>query len=134
MIKVQLNEEEPRVFQLKGYQIKDLGSIHFYVDEQKTNEFFSLETKEGRKCDIAATSWGYYLGPSLNSRLVREGFCAALVLNAQNQVYLMAVEDGKSEEFAAYLSDSDARVLTWINDEFLGEIFRLQEQAKDFIK
>lgn len=107
-------QNKPRCFEVKGFQIKDFGKI-FLED----GEMVSFVTPDGNECDFAAKSWGFYLGPSLNSRLKREGFKTALVYNEQGQVYVMAVETSKMQEFQKYLqTNQDNRVLCWL-DEFL---------------
>jgi hypothetical protein len=114
MIKLKL-KDTPREFSLKGYKIRDYGAISFDFENDKINEFITLQTKSGKNCDFTATNWGFYLGPSLNSRLVKEGFKVALVINDTNQLYVMAVENERMEIFKQYLEDSDCKVLTWLD-------------------
>jgi hypothetical protein len=107
---------EPRRFQLGDYQCLDHGSLVLAPPDEHTNEIVTLRNADGRGCEVAATSWGFYLGPSLNARLEREGFRAALMVNPRGQVYLVAVDLARQEAFQRYLSGNGARVLVWVDD------------------
>lgn len=104
----------PREFTVKKFTIKDYGKI--YLDN---DEMVSFKTKSGKEFDFAAKEWGFYATPSVNSRLKNEGFKTALVVNENNQLYVMSVEKEKLKEFYEYLKDEqDNRVLCWL-DEWL---------------
>jgi len=105
-------KSRPRVFEVKGHEVKDFGKI-FLGD----GEMVSFVTKSGRECDFAARDWGFYLGPSLNSRLKKEGFKTALVINEKGQVYVLAVERGKMRKFKKYLkAGQDIRIICWLDE------------------
>ncbi len=104
----------PRIFKLGNYKCKDHGIVHVH-SEPKTHDILTFETESGRQCDVSATPWGFYLGPSLNSRLKKEGFRAALVTNSGNQLYLLAVEEDKIESFEAYLQENKSSVVQWLD-------------------
>ena len=109
-------KSQPREFEFKDIKIKDYGKI--MLDD---NEMVSFVTKSGRECDFTAKDWGFYIGPSLNSRLKKEGFKAALVINEQGQIYVHAVEEDKMDAFNKYLkANQDNKVLCWL-DEWLSE-------------
>lgn len=114
MIKTALNQT-PREFKVGDFQVKDHGSITLSADAPKTNEMITLVSKSGKRCDISATSWGFYLGPSLNSRLLNEGFKAVLVHNSQGQLYLMAVENDQMEAFNSYIKESALTIVQWLD-------------------
>ncbi len=118
MIKIE-TKAPPREFKVGEFTVLDHGKITLAPSTPLTNEMITLCSAEGRQCDISATSWGFYLGPSLNSRLINEGFKAALVENLQGQLYLMAVQVDKMEQFTQYLADSSLTVKTWFSK--LGE-------------
>jgi len=108
-------KRKPRIFEVKKFKIKDYGKIYL-----SDGEMVSFVTDSGRECDFAAKEWGFYLGPSLNSRLKKEGFKVALVVNEHNQLYVMAVEQDKIKAFKKYLStNQDNRILCWL-DEWVG--------------
>jgi hypothetical protein len=117
MIKLEVNER-PRSFQLGKYNVVDHGVLRLSSDNNFTNNLVTLVTANDRKCDIAATPWGYYLGSSTNSRLKNEGFRTALVVNSGNQLYVMAVEEGHESLFHEYLKETDAKVITWLDQWF----------------
>ena len=111
---------EPREFRLKDYVCRDHGTITLVPEDDRTHEFVTFRTASGRECDFSATPWGYYLGPSLNSRLKDEGFRSALMTNGQGQVYVVAIEEDRMEQFEAYLKHNEARVVLWL-DSMSGE-------------
>ena len=103
-------KEKPRIFEVKGVTIRDYGKIYLNDDEM-----VSFVTKSGRECDVTAKEWGFYLGPSLNSRLKREGFKVALVLNELGQLYVNAVEVDKVKLFKRYLKTNQRnRIICWL--------------------
>ncbi|MDD5774011.1 MAG: hypothetical protein PHX78_11155 [bacterium] len=105
---------KPRIFMVKGTKLKDFGKI--YLDN---NEMISFITKSGRECDFMAKNWGYYLSPSLNSRLKKQGFKAALVVNETNQIYVNVVEKNKISEFKKYLNTHQAsKIICWLDEWF----------------
>lgn len=107
---------EPRVFAVKGHEIKDCGKIRL-----EPGEMVSFVTASGKECDFAAKDWGFYLGPSLNSRLKKEGFKAALTVNEKGQLYVLAVEPEKMGLFKDYLTkNQDIKVLTWLDEWVAG--------------
>ena len=111
-------KSKPRIFDVNGTDLKDFGKIIL-----AENEMVSLLSNGGKEIDITAKSWGYYLGPSLNARLVKEGYKAALVLNQYNKIFLMVVEKTKMEGFKNYLKDNqDNRILCWVDEWFRDEL------------
>jgi len=110
-MKLMLNDA-PRVFEVKETRIRDCGKL-FLED----GEMVSFVTESGRECDFIAKDWGFYLGPSLNSRLKMQGFKVALVLNEQGQLYVNAVEADKIEQFRKYLgSNQNNTILCWLDE------------------
>lgn len=102
----------PRSFFVKGMEIKDYGKIFL-----ENNEMVSFVADGGGELDFTAKSWGFYATPSMNSRLKNEGFKTALVVNENNQLYIMAVKKEKLNDFFAYLKDGhDNRVLCWLDE------------------
>ena len=93
----------PRTFSVgvnNSITISDCGRINLNANEQVT-----FITANGKEYDFAAKSWGFYATPSVNSRLVKQGFKTALVKNTADQYYVMVVEDGYMEDFQKYLKD-----------------------------
>ena len=105
--------EPPRTFDVgKGgrIKIKHCANIALNDDEQVT--FIS---PDGGEYDVAKKSWGYYATPSLNGRLRRFGLSGVLVKNSANEFYVMLVEDGKEDDFHAYLSTEGQEVVCWLD-------------------
>jgi len=104
----------PREFEVKGVRIKDFGKI--FLDK---NEMVSFKTKSGKEYDFVAKEWGFYATPSVNSRLKKEGFKTALIVNESNQLYVMSVEKEKIEKFHKYLKyNQDNKLICWIDEWF----------------
>lgn len=102
----------PRVFEVKGVWIKDCGKIRL-----NAWEMVSFVTKTGKECDFTATNWGFYVCPSVNSRLKNEGFKVALVLNEKGQLYVNAVETGKIGLFRKYLKTNQKnKIICWLDE------------------
>lgn len=107
-------KKTPREFEVKGVRIKDFGKI--FLDK---NEMVSFKTKSGKEYDFVAKEWGFYATPSVNSRLKKEGFKTALIVNESNQLYVMSVEKEKIEKFHKYLKyNQDNKLICWIDEWF----------------
>ncbi|MCB9721117.1 MAG: hypothetical protein H6756_09575 [Candidatus Omnitrophica bacterium] len=110
-------KDPPRTYEVKGHAISDMGNI--FLDE---NEQVTFVTPGGKECDFAAKNWGFYLGPSLNGRLKRQGFKVALAINENNQIYVHAVEEDKIDEFKKYLkTNHDNKLVCWLDEWFQEE-------------
>jgi hypothetical protein len=110
-MKVELTDK-PREFAAYGVQIKDFGKVHLAADDM-----ISLVSASGKECDFTAKEWGFYLAPSINSRLRNQGFKVALVRNQQGKLFLNAVEEDKLDLFERYLkSNQDSLVLCWLDE------------------
>jgi len=115
-VKLEL-KDFPRIFGIKGQEIKDFGKIVL-----EKNEMVSFKTNSSKEYDFVAKEWGYYASPSLNSRLKNEGFKTALVVNETNQMYIMVVEKEKINIFKDYLKENqDNRIICWLDEFFMEE-------------
>lgn len=105
-------KEPPRVFEASGIQMRDFGKIHLAADEM-----VSMVSASGKECDFAAKEWGFYLAPSINSRLRHQGFKVALVRNQQGKFFLNAVETDKLDLFKQYLqTGQDSEIICWLDE------------------
>ena len=111
-----LIKNTPREFEVSNITLKDYGKI-----ELQANEMISFKTLSGKEYDFVAKEWGFYATPSINSRLKNEGFKTALVVNENNQLYIMAVEKEKIEEFKKYLRDDNQKLICWLDEWFKEE-------------
>lgn len=111
-------KETPRSFTVKGHEVKDFGKIILDSDDM-----ISFKTKSGKEYDFVAKDWGFYASPSINSRLKKEGFKTALVVNESNQLYVMVVDNDKIDEFKKYLKvNQNNRLISWLDEWFKEEI------------
>lgn len=104
-------KDKPREFDAGTAKIKDCGKLHL-----GKNEMISLVTKSGREYDITAKGWGFYVSPSINVRLKKEGFRVALVLNGEGRLFINAVERDKVRPFKKYLASQKSRILCWLGE------------------
>lgn len=102
--------KKPRLFSVNDIEIKDCGKIK--LDK---NELISFVTKSGREYDFTAKEWGFYVTPSINGRLKKEGFKIAIVKNKTKKIYIMAVEKDKINLFKKYCKIEQEKILQWIN-------------------
>ena len=104
-------KEKPRTFNVNGIDIKDYGQIKL-----APNEMITLETPSGRSYDITAKDFGFYATPSINARLVTEGFKTALVKNAFEKVFILMVEIDNIDKFNRYCISEKLQVIFWIDE------------------
>jgi len=109
-----IKNEPPRVFRVgEGGKIaiSDCGRIHLDPDEQVT-----FVTESGKEHDFAAKSWGFYATPSVNSRLVNQGFKTTLVKTPGGRYFIMVVDKDRLSDFEAYLKAEKDEVVEWLDE------------------
>lgn len=112
-MKVKL-KKTPRTFSVGKHGeilIKDWGKIYISDDEM-----ISFVNPEGKEYDIVAKDWGFYATPSINGRLLDEGFKTALVKNSFNKFYIMLVDPNKMEDFDKYLETDNQKLVEWLDE------------------
>jgi len=102
--------KKPRIFSVNEIEIKDYGKIKL-----EKNELISFVTKSGKEFDFTAKEWGFYVTPSINGRLKKEGFKVAIVKNKFGKIYIMAVEKNMMNVFSKYCINQDEKVLQWLD-------------------
>jgi hypothetical protein len=103
--------KKPRIFSVNETEIKDYGKI-----ELEKNELVSFVTKSGKEFDFTAKEWGFYVTPSINDRLQKEGFKVAIVKNKFGKIFVMAVEKNMISSFNKYCLAQDEKVLQWLDN------------------
>ena len=83
----------------------------------KNNEQVTFVNENSSEYD-AAKKIGVLRDPSINSRLVNQGFKTALVKNTKGQFYVMIVFKEKLEEFGDYLNSEDNHVVEWLDEKY----------------
>ncbi|NJB67088.1 hypothetical protein GGQ74_000728 [Desulfobaculum xiamenense] len=91
--------------------MSDCANIALGPDEQVT-----FVTESGAEYDVARKSWGFYATPSLNGRLAGFGLRPVLVVNTLGRHFVLLVEDGSEDDFAAYLHSESLRVVCRLDD------------------
>jgi hypothetical protein len=84
--------------------------------ELAPNEQVTLTSESGTEFDVVRKSWGYYGTPSLNRRLPDHGLRPALALS-HGAMFLMVVESGHEDEFAAYLDSQGMELIRWLDTD-----------------
>jgi hypothetical protein len=104
----------PRVFSVgvgMKVQLADCGTLSLAPDEQVT-----LVTERGGEYDVARKDWGFYATPSLNGRLQQFKLHGVLIRNTNTgRYFIVLVEEGKDEEFCAYLNVENLEIIYWLN-------------------
>jgi hypothetical protein len=81
------------------------------------DELLTFVTPDGSEYDVVCKDWGYYATPSLDNRLVEQGFLAALVRNRETQHYfIVLVRSSKIREWESYSHSENLEVLAWLHD------------------
>ena len=95
----------------KDLQIKDNGEIIF-----SKNEMVRINIKN-KKNEITAKNWGFYLTPSINVRLKKNGFKCAIIKNKQNKFFFCLVINNKNEinSFYRYLKKDKQYLVSFLN-------------------
>ena len=79
------------------------------------DEVVTFRTPSGTESDVTRKTWGYYWTASLNERLPDHGLRPVIVRDRSGKGFLMLVEAGCEEEFAAYCADQGLRPETWLD-------------------
>jgi hypothetical protein len=84
--------------------------------ELADDELVTFVTPAGREYDFAAKSWGFYSTPSLNKRLVDQGFKTALVRNGSGRYFINAVDVDAIDGFLTYLATEQSELIEWLDE------------------
>jgi hypothetical protein len=91
--------------------ISDFGKIKL-----EPNEMITFKSTDDLEYDVVSKEWGFYATPSMNDRLLREGFKSALVKNLNNQHYIMLVDKNKLKTFEEYLISEKQEIVNWLDE------------------
>jgi hypothetical protein len=104
----------PRTFHVginDNIEIKDCGKVSLAPDEM-----VSFIDKAGNEYDVGKKEWGFYATPSINGRLVRNGYKTALVANSLNLVFIMLVDISKMDLFQEYILREQQNLVCWLDE------------------
>jgi|TARA_B100000787_G_C16162775_1_gene282291 hypothetical protein len=106
----------------KKTTLKDVGSLYLNNDENIT-----LKNSNNKKeYDICKKDWGFYGTPSLNKRLKKFGYRAALVKNIIFGTFgILIVDEEKKKDFLKYLKSQKMILLCWLDINNLKKIENL---------
>lgn len=113
-MKVKL-KKKPREFKVgidSKTIIRDFGTI-----EASENEMISFVNQKGKEYDIVAKDWGFYATPSINGRLLKQGYKTVLVKNSFDKYYVMIVDEDKIDSFKKYLKKDNQTIVEWLNEK-----------------
>ena len=85
--------------------IKDCASIKLATNEQVTF------TSYGSNYDFCKKSWGFYASPSINERLINEGFECYLIKNINKKKYFVVVNKTKILIFQKFLKETNHSII-----------------------
>ncbi len=99
-------------------KIKDRGDIIL-----SENELINLKIK-GKKNEIVAKKWGFYLTPSINKRLNQNGFKCAIIVNEKKKFFLTLVLNNKEslKSFKNYLRKDKQKLVTYLSNKKLRKL------------
>src|SRR4051812_18548685 len=97
--------EPPRRFEVSGEALAHVADL-----ELEPGELVTMRAA-GTAYDVTRKEWGWYATPSLNGRARDHGLRGALCRNDAGQAFVMLVETGREEPFAAYLAAQRMNVL-----------------------
>jgi hypothetical protein len=105
--------EPPRRF------VVGVGSItisHCADVELASDEQVTFVTPTGKEHDFVAKSWGFYATPSVNGRLLDQGFKTALSRNAAGRYYVNVVDMDAIGDFLAYVAAEQSEIVEWLDE------------------
>ena len=90
----------------------------------KKNEHITFSTNDNKEYDFSKKDWGFYGTPSLNNRLKRFGYEAALVKNKNfgGKYTVLIVENTKKKLFNKYIKTEGMNIICWLNINNLKKI------------
>lgn len=99
-----------RKFSVNGNDINDCGKIFL-----NSNEMVSFVTSSKKEFDFTAKEWGFYATPSINGRLVEQGFRTAIVENTSGRIFIMVVDKDSMDLFEDYCIKEGQVVRQWLD-------------------
>ena len=105
--------EPPRQFEVGETPVKIRHVANVELD---ADELISLVSPDNRELDIVAKAWGYYVTPSLQGRLKRNGMRAALMRNVMTrQLFVVAVHQDEIESWETYMKAENQELVIWLD-------------------
>ena len=80
----------------------------------ENDELITFKSKENKEYDFVCKEWGYYATPSINKRLKRNGYRAALMENKCGDNFVVIVEVDKLKLWEDYNEKEEQIFVKWI--------------------
>ena len=80
----------------------------------ENNELITFKSKENKEYDFVSKEWGYYATPSINKRLKKNGYKAALMKNKNADTFVVIVEIKKIKLWEKYNEEEEQIFVKWI--------------------
>ena len=107
-----IKRKKPRIFLVSKRNnifLKDVGKIIL-----NDNENLTVTGRDKKEFEICRKDWGYYLAPSLNVRLRKQGFWTVLV-KQKKKLFLLIVNKNKQKLFKNYIKLENYKIIKWLD-------------------
>ena len=89
----------------------------------KDNEQVTFVSENGSEYDVAKKDWGYYPFPSINSRLKRNSYKVALVMNKNDKkLFILIVDKNRVKSFIKYIKKNKSKIIMWFDEKGLKKL------------
>ena len=109
----------PRTFKVGAK--KKINITHTADVSLDENEQVTFVGDDNSEIDIVKKSWGYYLTPSINKRLLSFGIFTYLVQNSRGNIFVMAVEKKKLKEFMEYITFTEQKIIINLSEIYCAQ-------------
>tara|TARA_B100000575_G_C23104280_1_gene637299 strand:- start:95 stop:445 length:351 start_codon:yes stop_codon:yes gene_type:complete len=106
-----------RSFKIKGVNLSHVADIKL-----KNDNFITFI--DGKKqIDFTKKDWGYYPFPSINSRLKRNSYKVALVMNKDDKkLFILIVDKNRVKSFIKYIKKNKSKIIMWFDEKGLKKL------------
>ena len=103
----------------RSFTVKNVKLSHIANIKLKNNNFITFF--DGKKqIDFTKKDWGYYPFPSINSRLKKNFYKVALVMNSDDKkFFILLVNKNKMMSFKKYLKVNKSKLIMWFDEKCL---------------
>jgi len=106
-----IKEIKPKRYFNCGKSVKLAHVADIILEE---DELITFKSKENKEYDFVCKEWGYYATPSINKRLKKNGYKAALMKNQNDEFFVVIVEIEKIKLWEKYNKEEEQLFVNWI--------------------